>query len=294
MKKPLCLVLLLALSACNQNGSSETGGSGSGDVAAHPAAAEVVARVNGAPITEADVKFRLQNDSHEAAQAPGAERRKAALDTLVTREILAQKALAEGLDQDPKYQEDLRKMEAQLAAFKRQELSELLLRREAEKRSVPTEAEARAFFDKNQQRIRTRVHVLQILKRSENAILEMRSMIERGKSFEEVARSQLPGTLPEGQTPWDLGYLPFYKVPEPWRDTVYDMKPGEVSGILRGPNERFWLVKLVDVKEDEGVTFESVKDAVMMDMKANKVQRTRADLEKELRAGARVEMVEAP
>ncbi len=291
MKKHLSALLLAAVLGCGQNGPSGATGPASTGSAAPGAQGKVVARVNGVPITEADVDLRLQNDSHEAA--PGPERRKVVLEQLVTREILAQKALEKGLDQDPKYQEGLRRLEAQLAAYRRQELSDLLVRREGEKRATPSDEDARAHFLKNEKRIRTSVHVLQILRRSEAAIVEARSAIERGKPFEEVAKDLFPG-LPEGQKPWDLGYLSFHKIPEPWRETVYDMKPGEMSGILRGPNERFWLVKLVDVREDAGITFESVKDAVLADMKANKLQRSREDLEKELRAGAKVEIVPGP
>lgn len=291
MKKILCSLLLAAVLGCGQNGPSGATSAASTGSAAPGAQGKVVARVNGVPITEADVELRLQNDSHEAA--PGPERRKAVIEKLVTREILAQKALEKGLDQDPKYQEGLRRLEAQIAAYRRQELSDLLVRREGERRTTPSDDDARAHFLKNEKRIRTSVHVLQILRRSEAAIIEARSAIERGKAFEEVAKDLFPG-LPEGQKPWDLGYLSFHQVPEPWRETVYDMKPGEMSGILRGPNERFWLVKLVEVRDDPGVTFESVKDAVLADMKANKLQRSREDLEKELRAGAKVEIVPGP
>jgi parvulin-like peptidyl-prolyl isomerase len=285
MKKALLALFAAAICGCGQQDGSPS--------AAGPAATgsvKVLARVNGAPITELDVEVRLKND-HEAA--PGPEHRKNVLDQLVTREILAQKALEKGLDQDPRYQEGLRRLEAQLAAYKRQELAELLLRREGDKRKTATEEEALAHFRKNEKRIRSRLHVLQILRRSEAAIIEARSAIERGKPFEEVARDMFPG-LPEGQKPWDLGYLSFHKIPEPWRDTVHDMKPGEMSGILRGPNQRYWLVKLVDVQEDASLTFESVKDAVLADMAASTQERARTDLEKELRAGARIEMLTAP
>jgi peptidyl-prolyl cis-trans isomerase C len=297
MKTHFCtlLVAALALTGCGQDASPGQGGpatTGTGSAAAGGrATAKVVARVNGAPITEVDVEHRVRNDNHEAA--PGPDHRKTVLEQLVTKEILAQKAEEKGLDRDPKYQEGLRRLEAQLAAYRRQELSELILRREAEKRSTPTEEDARAHFQKNEKRIRSQVHVLQILRRSEAAIIEARSTVERGKPFEEVAKDLFPG-LPEGQKPWDLGYLSFQKVPEPWRETVYDMKPGEMSGILRGPNERFWLVKLVDVRQDEALTFESVKEAVLADMKVNRLQRSREELEKELRAGAKIEVLSPP
>lgn len=297
MKAKLLSALLAAttLVACDQASpsadSADAGPGGTPSSAVAPASrtkSAVVARVNGVPITEAELEVKLAGgQSHDGLGGP--DRRKTAIEQLVTREILAQEAARRGLDREPKYQEGLLRLEAQVAAYKRQELSALLVEREGEKRATPTEADARAYFAQHEKQIRTKVHVLQILRRSEAAIAEVRGNIERGKTFEEAARDLLPN-LPEGQAPWDLGYLAFYKVPEPWRETVYDMKPGEMSGILRGPNERFWLVKLVDVKEDPSITFESVRDALLTDMKANKLQRSREDIEREQRAGAKVEL----
>lgn len=289
MKQILTALFCAAMLSCTQSSSVSVGPSGSASSAvAGPGGPKVLARVNGVPITELDVDLKLQNDSHEAV--PSDEHRKNVLEQLITREILAQKALAQGLDKDQRYQEGLLRLEAGVKAFQRQELAELLLRKEGERRSAVSDEDALAYFKQNEKRIRTRVHVLQILRRSESAIVEVRSAIDRGKSFEEAARDLFPN-LPAGQTPWDLGYLAFYKVPEAWRETVYELKPGEMSGILRGPNERFWLIKLVDVREDDALTFDSVKDAILSDMRAGKVQKSRDVLEEELRAGAKVERI---
>ena len=292
VKHRLATLVLLAAAAAYAVTVARTGMRGPTAPLAAPSSADaaegVIARVNGVPITELDLKIRLESDSHEAVPSP--ERRETVLKGLILREILAQKAREEGLDEDPKYQAGRRAMAAKLSAFERQELSELLLAREGAKRGEPSEESARAYFAKHEKRIRTRLHVLQILRRSESAIVEARSMIERGKSFEEVAASLFPG-LPEGQKPWDLGYLSFSKVPEPWREQIYDMKPGEMSGIVRGPNDRFWLLKLVDVKEDADVTFESARAAILAEMQVTKAQRARDEIEKELSAAANVEIV---
>jgi peptidyl-prolyl cis-trans isomerase C len=295
MNKRLSLVLSVALlAACGQSNPPGASGSAPASSAAAATTEKVLARVNGVPITDVDLALRLKADSHEAGGDPGApDRKKNVLDYLILHEIMAQKAVEMGLDKDAKYQEELRRLEAQLAAFKRQELSERYVAREGDKRATPSDDEARAYFQKNEKRIRTQVHIFQILKRTENAIVEARSMIERGKTFEEVAASYFPN-LPEGQKPWDLGYLPFYKIPEPWRDTLTDLKVGEMSGILKGPNERFWLIKLVEVKEDTALTFESAKEGILQDMKATRTQHLREGLEKELRAAAKVEMLSPP
>ena len=288
-KRSVLPFVLLFAAACGTNNPPGASGQQGAATTSSPATSQsVVARVNGKPITEADVQLKLAAPMHEASPTPAAEKRRAVIDGIVGREILAQRALELGLDQDPKYQEDLKKLDAQIADFKRSALSELLLKKEGERRT-PSDDEARAYFAKNEKRLRMQVHVMQILKRSEAEIVEARSAIERGKSFEEVAASYFPN-LPKDQTPWDLGFLPFYKVPEPWRETIYDMQVGEVSGVLRGPSDRYWLVKLIEVKQDSAMTFESAREAVLQDMKANKVSHVRENLEKELRAKANVEL----
>jgi len=171
----LCLSLVTLLGCAEGPATEGPGPEGDRSVSAAATARgpepAVVARVNGVAITEIDLDLKLKSDNHEAA--PGPERRKVALEQLVTREILAQKALAQGLDRDPKYLEGQRVRAAQMAAYERQELAELLLRREGDKRGVPTEADARAYFDQYGSRVRSRVHVLQILRRTEAAIVEV-------------------------------------------------------------------------------------------------------------------------
>lgn len=248
---------------------------------------EVLARVNGVPITRSDVKLKLDTGSHEAVPSPDFE--KNVLETLIGREVLAQQARTLGLDKDPTYLEAAKKLGAQVRGFERQELSELLLRREGARRGNPSEETARAYFEKNKKRISTELHVLQILRRNEAQATETRNAIQNGKPFEEVAAELLPPNLPPGSKPWDLGFMSFSKVPDPWREWVYELKPGETSGIIRGPNERFWIVKVVEVRENADVTFEGVREAVFADMARGGQDSARSTLETELRDKAKIE-----
>lgn len=254
-----------------------------------PSEAEVVvARVNGVAITRSDVQLKLDAGSHEAV--PSREHERVVLDALITREAIAQKARALGLGEDPGYVEASKKLGAQVRAFERQELSELLLRRESERRGTPTEESARAYFEQNRARITTELHVFQILRRSEAQAIEVRNAIQNGTPFEEVAAGLFPG-LPADQRPWDLGFMSFSKVPEPWRETVYELSPGETSGIIRGPNERFWIIEIVEAREDPSVTFESAREAVLADMARSGGESSRAAIEAELRGNAKVEIL---
>jgi peptidyl-prolyl cis-trans isomerase C len=92
---PVWLALLLAAGACGRTGPDGAGG---------PAVPEsdVVARVDGKPITRADL------EQHLAARAPfirarysSPEKRKELLDSLVRFEVLAKEAQSRGYDRDP-------------------------------------------------------------------------------------------------------------------------------------------------------------------------------------------------
>jgi peptidyl-prolyl cis-trans isomerase C len=92
---PVWLGLLLAAASCGRSGPDGAGG-------AAVAENDVVARVDGKPITRADL------EQHLAARAPfirarysSPEKRKELLDSLVRFEVLAKEAQSRGYDRDP-------------------------------------------------------------------------------------------------------------------------------------------------------------------------------------------------
>jgi peptidyl-prolyl cis-trans isomerase C len=246
---------------------------------------DVLVTVNGTPIGEADVRYALSTGGHNTEIPP--KQRKNVLEVIIQQELVYQRAVELGLDANAGYQKKLRQMEAQLNAFKRKELSELFWRENAG-RAVVSEAEAKKYFEENAARIQTELHVWQILKRQERLIQKTLSEVEHGASFDEVARRQFPN-LPEGAgQPWDLGYLKWKQVPEAWRNVVYDLKKGEVSGVIRGPNSRFWIIKLMDKRENPDITFESIKPTIMEVLKNEKIEELRAQAARDLRAKASI------
>ncbi len=113
--------------------------------------------------------------------------------------------------------------------------------------------------------------------------------IQGGKSFEEVAESLVP-SLPDGRKPWDLGFLSFSKIPDPWREWVYDLRAGETSGIIKGPSDRYWIVKVVEIKDDPSVTVDSAREAIIAELQKHGESGARTDLEEQLRAAATIEL----
>ncbi len=292
MSSPGVVSLLLALGALALVPACERGGpapqrdaeKGQPEVGA----TGVVATVNGVPIFERDVKLKLDGSRHGNPAATGQEQN--VLEALIRQELTRQRAEQLGLDADAKYQEQLREREAQVNAFKRQALSDLFMRDLMSKAPPPTEAEVAAYFAQNAERLRTELHVWQILARDRATAERALSEVKAGTPFEAVAAKQFP-TLPLGQAPWDLGYLKWKQVPEPWQGVVYDLADGQVSEVIAGPGNRFWVLKRVGRRTDPSVTLESATPAVAEVLAAQKLAARRSDIDRELREGAKVVIV---
>ena len=161
----LCAASALLL-GCDGKGAAPT----SAPASSRPqgVANDVIATVNGAPIREADVLFRLKSDSHQNEMKP--EYRKNLLDGIIREQLVYERAVQLGLDKDANYQDEVRKLDAQMAAVKRKALGELFYQQEIAGKAQVSDAEAKKYFEDHAEWFRTDLHVLQILRRSEASI----------------------------------------------------------------------------------------------------------------------------
>jgi parvulin-like peptidyl-prolyl isomerase len=271
------IALLLAVGAgfsCGKNPSSKEAG-------------EALVTVNGVPIGKEDVRFVLKSKRGHKGQETLTQA-KDILKGIIQDELVYQRAIEIGLDADPNYQQELRKIEAQLNAFKRKELAKIFHRKQILKKVDVSDAEARQYFEKNVEWIKSEVHVWQILRRDSKEIEKDLEDLSSGSSFEEVARKRFPKLPTTGQRPWDLGYLKWQQVPQAWREVVYNLSPGSTSGIISGPNRRFWIIKLIDKQENPELIFEDVRPAIVEIIRSEKVETLRKRTQRELRERAQV------
>jgi parvulin-like peptidyl-prolyl isomerase len=281
----LAFALALPMGALflRSGGRHDHGHSGSAPASS---AAKVLVTVNGHDITTADLDARVKSETH--GMAVPEERRRAMLDGLVTQELMAQRARELGIDADPRYSEEAAEADAQIAGFKRRRLADLYIEREVVSKTETTDAEARKFFDENGPRARTELHLIQIFRRNRAAIDAAQAALASGKKFEEVAGGGMEGVPPGRRAPWDIGYTKWLQLPETLREAAFAMKPGEVSGILAGPNDRFWIVKLVERREDSAATFETLRMPITDFLRQTKIEARRAQVEKELHDRAQI------
>jgi parvulin-like peptidyl-prolyl isomerase len=250
------------------------------------AAVKVLATVNGKPITTADVQFALMGaGTHQGQETPSDS--KAVLDNIILQELIYQKAKQLGLDADSAYQEELRRIETEVIAFKRKKLTEVFLWKNTQNIQI-SDAQARAYFTANAAQFRTVYSLSQILRRNEDLIKEDLKELKQGAPFEKVAAKQFPN-LPSGvNSPWALGDMRFKQLPAEWNSVVSSLKKGQHSDIIRGPNNRFWIIKLNDKREDKTVSFESAKPMVIQMMKEEKAQQSREAIVQDLRNKAKI------
>jgi EpsD family peptidyl-prolyl cis-trans isomerase len=263
--------------ACTQGSSSPVGKSSS----------PLVVSVNGVALTEADVQLALKPVSH-GGEASTAERRKAVIAGLVREELARQKALELGLEPEGAAADEVGRLEVALNAARRHALAEAYFTKQVLKKAEPTEQEARQYFEANAAMLKTEFGLQQIFVRDEAAITQAQAELAKGTPFEEVARRQYPG-LPEGVgLPWELGFLSWKQLPEPWRAVLQTMQPGQVSPVLKGPGGRFWIIKLLERRPRPEVSFEELKPLIVEDLKRSRLEQLTQQSEQELRKSARI------
>jgi peptidyl-prolyl cis-trans isomerase C len=278
---PVLLAALLAVAAVVLScGDREATGA-----RAHAGKAKVLATVNGKPITEKDLDQRARRSP---GGAPGHDPSGNVLQTVVREELIAQRAVQLGLHEEPGFREKLEQLEAQVRAFERQELA-ALYRVYVRNQAVPTEAEARAWFEQNAAFVRTRFHVLQILRKGEQAeIARDREDVKGGTPFEQVAARRFQA-LPEGpRPPWDLGEMSWHQVPRPWRGIVDRLEPGQVSEVIQGEGGRSWVIKLAGRRTEPAVSFDTERERIVEDLRQQKAIELYEALLAELKAKAQI------
>ncbi len=282
-------------------------------------AGDYLALVGNTPIREQDIVYQRMVQAHTPELTP--EQRKKILGKLVDKELAARRAVELGLDRDHYYRERLSQLEARVAAFKRDTLSDALMAKELDAVQVDP-AEARRYFDAHAAELRAEFHVWQIIERDPAAIERDRAALAAGKSFEEVAvesarRSAHPLVDDEGEAEegggalydrvarkgaeradakaggppksfWDIGYLRWDQLPESWRPVVPGLRPGQVSEVIEDQGGRYFLVKLIERRDGPAPSFEAAEPSLVRELREQKVRQRRVELEAQLRAATPV------
>ena len=245
LERPVSVLLfaLLVMLGC----SEPPAGSGS---AALDEAVDVLATVNGDPVTGDDVAYWLRG-SH--GQPITSEVRSNTLERLIETELVYQRARELGLHRDPTYQKKVRGMELTLRATQRSEMLKRFYNQEIAAKVEVDLQETRAYYDANEQRIARSLHL---------GTIQFETAEQAGEALRALREADRVEALEEPRHGWDLGSMSWSSIPAEWHDVVYALAPGEVSGVFRGKETGVVLFKLYATAPDPESELEQVRAAI--------------------------------
>ena len=288
---------------------------------------DVLATVNGQPVTRTDFERLLKN--MEAGRGPiPAERRdevlRAALDQLITYHVMKQEAAARKLAvADPD-------VDSQVAAMRKQfpteaEFSKALAARnttvdqlkadarvdmvinkmmesELATTVAATEAEAKDFYDKNPDRFKQpegvrASHILimandkadEATKKTARAKIDgLLKRVKAGEDFAALAKeNSQDGSASQGG---DLGFFQRGRMVPAFDQAAFALKPGEVSEVVT-TEFGYHIIKLTEKKEASTVPFEQVKPQVVEFLSNQKKQQRVDSFIQEAKKRAKIEVL---
>ncbi|MGO8878235.1 MAG: peptidyl-prolyl cis-trans isomerase [Desulfomonilaceae bacterium] len=245
---------------------------------------QVLAKVGSKTITEGDLK-QMANAVPEKFryyyQTP--EGRRQTLDYIVNIYALAAEAEKEGLDKSP----DAEK----LLAFTRNDLlARLLLDKSTKDTPVPTEADAKKYFEQNKTEFSTpeSVKLHHILLENEKDAKQVLARLKKGEKFADVA-SQV-SICPSKTNGGDLGWMPKGSLVPEIEEVAFKMKKDQIEGPVKS-KFGYHILYLEDKKPAEEASFDQVKDYIIEQLKYQKQQEQYEKLADSLRKKMNVQIL---
>ncbi len=244
-----------------------------------PAAqAKVLAKVNGAEITDDDVKVAIEDMGAALAQVPPMDQEAYVLEFLIDMKISARQAEAEKLGEGADFVRRL--------AYQR---DKALMNGLYEKigRDASTDAELRRVYDEvaGQQKAEVEAKARHILLASED---EAKGVLRRLKAGEDFAKVADEVSKDPGSKGGDLGWFTAERMVPEFSNAAFKLEKGQVSDPVK--SQFGWhVIKLEDKRSKSFPPFETVKEQV----KAYVAQKAQDDRILKLREGAKIDKPEA-
>jgi peptidyl-prolyl cis-trans isomerase C len=333
----LITVILISVPACRTKdasaGDDAATAPAAGAAAAQPAKPvpaelpDVLARVNGQEVTKADFEMLLRNMERSQGPIP-AERRdeilRGALDRLITYTVLRQEAKARNITvADSEVENRLTTMQGQFQseedfkkALEARSMSLDRLRADARTDMVitkmldgevaqaapPTDADVRAFYDKNpakfQQDESVRASHILILadeKADEATKQKARTQIDAllkraraGEDFAKLAREHSQdGSASQGG---DLDFFSRGRMVPPFEKVAFALEPGAISDVVT-TQFGYHIIKVTDRRPAETIPLEKVSAQVKQYLTNQKKQERADAFVAELKQKSRIEVL---
>ena len=225
---------------------------------------KVAARVNGQPITEADIDAALVGMGAKGERYNTPDGRKMVLEQLINKKLFLADAAKNLYEYDPQFKAEFQKLKEDM-------LANFAIAKAVDGVRV-TDEEAKKFFEGNEKDLNSgeSVSASHILVDSEEKANEIKAEIESGAvSFEDAARKY--SSCPSSEQGGALGEFTRGQMVPEFDEACFSMKVGE----LRGPVKTqfgYHLIKLNDKKEATPLKYEDIADQIKQKLLTDKQQ----------------------
>lgn len=262
----LAALAALSLAAAPQAGAQEP-------------SSEVVATVNGSPITEADIAFTALDLAPTLEQYPADQRTRILMDLLINQKLMAEAAQKDGI-------QDRKEFEQRMGLMRERTLRDFYFNEKVQK--AVSNDDIKQAYDKSaaeigaEDEVRAR-HILVKTKEEAEAIIKE---LDGGADFAKLAGEKSIG--PSKANGGELGYLSKGDVVEPFGTAVMALETGKISEPVE--TEFGWHVIRVDDKRKKAAPpFEAMEDEI----RQNLLRERFLALINELKEGAKIEVIKS-
>ena len=237
---------------------------------AHAAGPEIVAKVNGAPITKAEFEKAFSQVSESKKLPQGIQ--KAFLDQYIERNLIIEEGRKAGLAKDPEIVAKVRAAEDYL--IQQKYLMKVV-------KSQVSDANLHKLYNekfKNSEGDQE-VHAMHILVKTEAEAKQIKDQLNKGGDFAKIAgeKSIDPGAKVSGG---DLGYFIAEQMVPEFSKAAFALKVGETSEPVK--SDFGWhIIKVVDKRAKKAPSFEEAKSSLedaltkqLVDDEAAKLRKT--------------------
>lgn len=280
--RPSALALSLALPGAAF--AQETSATPSAPAAAAPVAKAspdtVIAKVNGAPITQGDLNIAGEDPALSLPGVDEAGKKGLLVDYMIDLRVGAQAADAAKVGESPEFKR-------KLAYFRDKLLLDDFLEQEAKKAVTPDAA--KALYDQTVKALKPEeeVHARHILVDNEADAKKIATRVKGGEDFAKIAgeTSKDPGSKAEGG---DLGWFTKERMVAPFAEAAFKMSPGQVSDPVK--TQFGWhVIKLEEKRTKPVPSFDEMKEQVDQYI----TRKAQQDVILKLREAAKVERTDA-
>jgi peptidyl-prolyl cis-trans isomerase C len=236
----------------------------------------VLARINGEPITRAEVRSFIAQQKQPVAEDQ-------ALQELINVELLYQEARKAGIDKDPAVQIEVKRAtEGVIASNYLKRFLENLKIDEAALKARYEQEIKKSFTDQKEYKAR------HILLDSKEAAEDIIRQLDQGADFAELAKKHSTG--PSGKNGGDLGWFEPGQMVKDFSDAAIQLKPGSYSKTPVKTQFGWHVILLEDSRPVEPPAFEAVRQQLATQMTAEALRKHM----EELRQKARIEKPAKP